>query len=241
MTNARHAVILAAGEGNRLRPLTDAAPKPLVPVNGRPMLDRAIAALRQNGVERFTIVVGHLEQVVRDHLAKSMGEYGLSFVSNPAYRKTNSMFSLLLGLAHVDEAIWIVEGDVVFDAGMLAQTPSFPITWVVDTSARHLDGAFVLADANGAANAVEIVLDIGAIKPGAGKSVGIVHVAANALGDLRHWLIQDLLERREKDYYDLTLGRRLPVASIGTLDIAGYRWYEVDNQADLAKAESMFP
>ena len=53
------AVILAGGRGERLRPFTDLAPKPLVPVNGTPFLDYLIESLRQAGIRRILLLLGY--------------------------------------------------------------------------------------------------------------------------------------------------------------------------------------
>jgi hypothetical protein len=68
----------------------------------------------------------------------------------------------------------------------------------------------------------------------------MLHAEPIAIGWLREWLSLDLLERREGDYYDLVLSRRLPHPGVRTLDIAGARWYEIDNAADLGQAERLF-
>jgi L-glutamine-phosphate cytidylyltransferase len=236
MPRTNRALILAAGEGKRLRPWTDSVPKPLVPVNGRAILDRTLDALQKNGIERVTVVAGHLENVLRNHLANRRE---IDIIANPRFRETNSMFSLLLGLSHIDEAVWVIEADVVFDAALLDREPRFPITWIVDRSSR-LEGAFVHADESDRATRVDIIRDPNMIPDGLGKSVGMLHVSREAVGTLRQWLTMDLLDRRENDYYDLTLGRRMPIDEVGVCDIAGARWYEVDTPEDLRRAEELF-
>ena len=63
------ALVLAGGKGERLRPLTDDRPKPMVEVNGKPILEHHLAWLRSQGVSRAILLTGHLGQVVRDHFA----------------------------------------------------------------------------------------------------------------------------------------------------------------------------
>jgi MurNAc alpha-1-phosphate uridylyltransferase len=64
----RTAMILAAGRGERMRPLTDATPKPLIPVAGRCMLDRAMARLAEHGVSQVVINVHHLGEQIARHV-----------------------------------------------------------------------------------------------------------------------------------------------------------------------------
>lgn len=63
------ALVLAGGRGERLRPLTDDRPKPMVLVGGRPILEHHLRWLRANGIERAVLLTGYLHQVVADHFA----------------------------------------------------------------------------------------------------------------------------------------------------------------------------
>jgi bifunctional UDP-N-acetylglucosamine pyrophosphorylase/glucosamine-1-phosphate N-acetyltransferase len=64
----KHAVLLAAGEGSRLRPLTERIPKPLLPIDGRPVIVTLMEQLIANGVDHFTVVVGHGRDVLTNAL-----------------------------------------------------------------------------------------------------------------------------------------------------------------------------
>ena len=66
----RTALVLAGGKGERLRPLTDDRPKPMALVNGMPILEHHLRWLRANGVERAVLLVGYLQDVVREYFAK---------------------------------------------------------------------------------------------------------------------------------------------------------------------------
>jgi MurNAc alpha-1-phosphate uridylyltransferase len=67
------AMVLAAGYGTRLKPLTDHTPKPLVRVAGRPMIEYALDKLRDYGIERLVINVSHLKEQLMDHFAAQTG------------------------------------------------------------------------------------------------------------------------------------------------------------------------
>ena len=64
----RHAMVLAAGRGERLRPLTETTPKPLIPVSGRTLIDRIIDRLAEAGVEQVTVNLYHLGEQIEAHL-----------------------------------------------------------------------------------------------------------------------------------------------------------------------------
>src|SRR6185436_15356190 len=74
------ALLLAAGLGTRLRPLTDSVPKCLVPVQGRPLLDYWLELLAPGGIERMLINTHYLPQQVRDFVARSRWREGITLV-----------------------------------------------------------------------------------------------------------------------------------------------------------------
>ena len=103
----RRAIILAAGLGKRMRPLTLSVPKPLVRVRGVRMIDSVIAALRQNGIEEIVVVVGHLKEQflpLRDEVP------GLVLIENPWYASANNISSLFVARDYLQDCI-ILDGD----------------------------------------------------------------------------------------------------------------------------------
>ena len=68
-TAPKTAMVLAAGHGKRMRPLTETTPKPLLEVSGRPMLDHILDHLKRAGVERIVVNLHHLGEAIEDHLA----------------------------------------------------------------------------------------------------------------------------------------------------------------------------
>lgn len=71
------AMVLAAGRGTRLRPLTDTTPKPMIPIDGRPLLEHVICLLRRHGFDDLVINLSHLPDVIRDHFGDG-SRYGVS-------------------------------------------------------------------------------------------------------------------------------------------------------------------
>ena len=109
------AIILAAGMGTRLRPLTDTRPKCLVELAGRPLLDRQLDALRAAGVEDIHIVGGYLaEQLERPGLTRHL---------NPDYASTNMVHTLFCAEPALtgDQDLLIAYGDIVYEPGIVQQ------------------------------------------------------------------------------------------------------------------------
>ena len=79
------AIIMAAGEGQRMRPLTLTTPKPLISVNGVRMIESVINALHSNGITEIYIVVGYL----KEQFASLETEFGVNLIENPLYYTTS--------------------------------------------------------------------------------------------------------------------------------------------------------
>jgi L-glutamine-phosphate cytidylyltransferase len=107
------AVILAAGEGTRLRPLTDALPKAWVSFGGEPLLSRQLAVLRRAGVTDLSIVTGYQ--------AQAFDGCGAQLFHNPRFASTNMMASLRYAkpLFSGDDDVVVAYGDIVYEPHVL--------------------------------------------------------------------------------------------------------------------------
>lgn len=109
MHRVERAIIMAAGQGNRMRPVTLQTPKPLVAVNGVRMIDTAIQALHENGIFEIYVVVGYL----KEQFAPLAAEYpGLTLIENPWYSECNNISSLYCAREHIENAM-ILDGDQI--------------------------------------------------------------------------------------------------------------------------------
>lgn len=237
----RTAIVLAAGQGTRLLPLTERLPKCLVEVNGTAILRNALAQLARRGVRRARIVVGYLAEVIRAQIPPDYLGMQIELVSNPDYGSTNSMYSLALGLSGVKEDAWVLEGDVYFDGHLLdGPAADGDVVWMIDTHRRDLDGAYVHFDTTGIATHLEIVRNGAAPGAGCGKSVGILRLSRAGVEASLRWLRQGAVEGKQGLYYDLIFAEHFGTYNIHVRDVGGLRWFEIDTPGDLARAEDMF-
>ena len=123
-------IVLAAGQGTRLRPLTEARPKCLVEVAGRPLLSWQLDAAAQAGIEDVVVVGGYRGDQLRGR--------GAAVVDNPAYETTNMVRSLLCASSHFGDGFIASYGDILYDVEVLhalLASPA-PVAVVVDRQWR---------------------------------------------------------------------------------------------------------
>lgn len=104
----KRAIIMAAGEGQRMRPLTLKTPKPLISVNGVRMIESVINALHSNGITEIYIVVGYL----KEQFASLETEFGVNLIENPLYDSCNNISSLYVAREYLSDCI-ILDGDQI--------------------------------------------------------------------------------------------------------------------------------
>jgi len=117
-------VILAAGEGRRMRPLTSRRPKVLLPLANTPMLGHLISAARTAGIEEITLVVGYGEREVRGYF-RDGSEFGVSIRYVTQRYQKGTADAVNAARKHIDDTFLLMNGDMVLQSGdisgMIAQ------------------------------------------------------------------------------------------------------------------------
>lgn len=94
------AVLMAGGRGERLRPLTDTLPKPLLPVGDKPIIDHNVDILEAHGIENIYVTVNYLADLIKSHFSLREGSSAVKCVEEPKRLGTMGSLSLVEGLSH---------------------------------------------------------------------------------------------------------------------------------------------
>ena len=144
------AIILAAGHGSRLLPLTLTTPKCLVAVGGRAILDHQLDAVAAAGFDGAVIVGGYRIEQIAEHLRARGGGLATTLVFNPFWSAANSIGSVWAARAHLDSPFALMNGDTVFETAILQAARAAPIDGVTlmiePLVAPGLDDMLVEAD-----------------------------------------------------------------------------------------------
>lgn len=237
------AVILAAGRGSRMGPLADDRPKCLVELEGRPLLDRQIAALRRGGVDEIGIV--------RGYRAEMLNFPGLFHFDNERWAQTNMVMSLTAAAAWLRSGPVIVSYADIFYRGELVRAlanASGALVISYDRAWRHLwtrRFADPLSDAetfrvDAAGELLEIGGKTAKVEDIEGQYMGLLKftpAAWSAVEALLATLDQPIRDRLDMTglLHQLLAGKRIPITTFGT----DGQWGEIDNPGDVALYQTM--
>ena len=110
------AVILAAGEGKRLRPITSTRPKPLIPIAGKPLLEHTILGLRAAGIDEVLLIVGYKEQLIKNYFGNGVDKFNIKidYITQEEYLGTAHACSYAKDFVG-EETFLMMYGDILVD------------------------------------------------------------------------------------------------------------------------------
>jgi len=113
------AIILASGEGKRLRPLTDNLPKPLIKIGDKTILGHQLDNLIGCNITNIIITTGPFEDKIKEYVKEKYPDLEVSYVNNPKYETTNYIYSMWLTKGLINDDIILLHGDLVFEKKLL--------------------------------------------------------------------------------------------------------------------------
>ncbi|MDP3278169.1 MAG: phosphocholine cytidylyltransferase family protein [Deltaproteobacteria bacterium] len=231
------AIVLAAGLGSRLRPMTDRLPKCMVQVGGQTLIERTLDALKRSGVvRRVVIVTGHFaEALVPIAQASALPT---TLVHCDAFATTQNVVSLAAGLAsRAPGEPWMkLDGDLLVKTEIIAALAGDGARVAVDTSAVLGAEEMKVNVAHG-----RIVMFGKSLSPkrAAGESIGIEAFSGAAAERVAATIVHAVERGRTDVYYEDVYNDVLAELTFEALAVDHTDWIEVDDAVDLAAAETL--
>ena len=232
-----NAIILAAGMGRRLKPLTDNLPKAFISIDGKPLIYRSLDYLGFAGIKTVIIVTGFMESFFKKKLGKLYHGINIIYASNKEYESTGSMYSLSQTEGLVDEDIILLESDLLYERRALNELINHNSPNVILTSAIRQTGdeVYIYYDKNGYLNNLGKNIDS---KNALGELVGINKISLPFLEKL-YMISKEDYNNDEKEYHYeekiYKLSREAPVKCHMIKDLV---WTEIDTYDDLERARN---
>lgn len=231
------ALILAAGLGTRLAPITDSCPKSMVPVNGKPIIQKQIENLLENNITDITVVGGYLYEVLENFIHDKYPD--VKMINSVDYASTNNMYSAFLGKDYVgDDEFLMMNADVYYDSSVIKYLLEFdkPNAIVTDIG-NYLEESMKVIEKDG--RLVEIAKTI-TKEDALGASIDVYKFSkegGNAFFEKCREYIED--KKELKKWSEVALNDILNEVNFYACPLVG-RWYEIDNHEDLNTAEQLF-
>ncbi len=234
------ALLLAAGKGSRLYPLTRDTPKCLTIVHKVSILERLVINLKNQGFKRLVVVTGFQEKCIRDFLGTRAGGMKIEYIFSPLYETTNNIYSLWMARKIINEPFLLVESDLVFDVSLLDDM-CFPDRIAVAHMQPWMNGSTVTIDQSQDVKKFQC----GTLKPFDEiryKTVNIYSFSLSSWHSITKRLDQYISAGRVNDYYETVFAEMVADGSLSlkTVSFDSKRWYEIDTVKDLAEAEKLF-
>ena len=234
------AVILSAGQGKRLLPLTEDCPKCILPVQGQTMIEWQVDELAKCRIDQVRVVLGYGADKVEELLRRRYGTDRIKTVYNAAYAVSDNLVSCWTVHDEMDSDFVLLNGDTLFEAAVLQrllETEKNPVTVAVSHKSKYDD------------DDMKVELD-GRRLVKIGKDLLPDQVDAESIGMILFrgrgpMLFRDSLEKALSDptsqrkWYLSVIDEMAQSMPVQTCSMTGLHWCEVDYPADLQLAEDV--
>ncbi len=230
------ALILAAGFGSRLAPITNDRPKSMVPVNGKPILVKQIENLMNNGVNEIYVVTGYKSEKIEE-LGKKYPN--LTFIKSEDYANTNNMYSAYLAKDVLNgELFLMMNADVFFDESIITELLKENYTNAIVTDiGNYIEESMKVVEENN--KLIEISKTITPDRA-LGSSIDVYKFSKEAGSKFFEKCSEYIDDRHElKLWSEVALNDILNEVDFEACPLKG-RWVEIDNHDDLALAKKLF-
>jgi L-glutamine-phosphate cytidylyltransferase len=237
------AVILAAGQGTRIRSVHGEHPKCLIEVDETTILDHQLEALSMAGINDVAIVVGYEKEQIIAHVRSKEPGYNqrIHFIENSAFAITNNIYSLWLAINWLrGDSFIVLNADVIFDSEILnsAMRPYAPISMIVDPSWRDETMKVIIEDDRVTRMSKRISQEVFS-----GTYIGITVFSKAIQNRFLRKLSGLIAAGRENEFFNIAVQELADEGvHVGYTSTDGLAWAEIDDPLDLTFAQQcVFP
>ena len=247
-------VILSAGMGTRLMPLTKDIPKTLLKINEVTLLERMIKNCIDAEISKFIVVVGYNKEKVIDLCPEIAEKYDIEIkaIANEKYDKTNTSVSTYLASKYIEESnleedFILINGDNVVDPEIISRLADSNNTGMIIDNFKELNEEsfkLIIDDesynedktiANGKINSIGKQLDI---PSSTGEFIGVSKVIAEDIPVFNR-ILEELIQEDPQNYYDYAYKDLSEIKTIDFVLTNGLKWTEIDDHNDWENAQRL--
>ena len=225
------ALILAAGTGSRMRPLTDNTHKCCLPVAGKPLLTGQMDVLSSCGITDIAVVTGYRRQDVM-----KLGDDRAAYFFNPFFQSTNSIVSLWLARGFFSDDMLILNCDVIFDATLVQQFVASRRQIAIAVCGVWTDDRGYKAEINASGDVLRMGMNLD--RPGA-EYAGIILLRKTVLPEAVKVMEEFFDQDQFGAWYEDAVSAMLESGIRGSaVHVSPEKWYELDTTAEYAIANT---
>ena len=232
------AIILSAGQGRRLMPLTESMPKCCLVLEGKTLLERQVDSLVANGFDEIVVVTGFAHRVV-DEVVAGFQDVSVRTLYNPFYALSDNLGTCWVARNEMTEPFLLVNGDTLFEASTLSQlltdNRSYPITLATDHKLAYDEDDMKICSDGKQLQRVGKTLNLDIVN---GESIGMMVFDQDGAD-----AFVERVENRMSGpdglarWYLSAIDELAMDGFVGISSIHGHGWCEVDDLIDYAHAE----
>ncbi|MEO7241022.1 MAG: phosphocholine cytidylyltransferase family protein [Sphingomicrobium sp.] len=234
------AIILSAGQGSRLGHLVDDRPKCLIEFNGRSLLDRQLDTLAANGIDEAVVVTGFRDDQIEAALARRPAGPRVRTIFNPFFKVADNLGSLFIARDELAGDCLVWNGDTLVSDALMARVVAndrHGICVTIDRKDKYdADDMKVIVGDDGRLRAIGKRIAAGVN----GESIGLLAFRGDGAGRFRAAIERAMRTAEGTTIWYLRVIHHLAQnGDVGTLDIAGEEWGEVDFPPDVEAAQAL--
>lgn len=230
------ALILAAGTGSRLYPLTADRPKAMLEIHGLPLIHYQIQGLLRHGMQDIGLVIGYHQEVLVQYILLAFPGQRFSFIYNPFFKEMNNIYSLYLAAQYCSESdMLIMNSDVFCEPDLLREAVYAPLDTLLVDGEKEFSAEATKVRLDERSRVIDVNKDI-THDLSQGEYIGIMKLSKGSC-QLLHDKVRELLYQGQSDWWFVyalnELLARIPVYPVFT---RGRVWEEIDSPLDYSNA-----